>query len=218
MFERVDNYFEQGLVLMENGNYEGAIAMFDNAIKLSLGDIAEIYVCRGEALGYLGRWKEAENSINEALRQQPYMATAYNERGNVRRFQEDLENAITDYTMALHIDGAYYEAYYNRALAYEDKKRFFDAEEDLTRTLALNPTVSQAYEARGRVRAALHDYDGAIADLTRYLRVGAGHKYDNHSEIQGFLFTLRIKRFLWRFVPKFGATSQVTTDATQTPD
>lgn len=201
MFERVDNYFEQGIARMEQDDYEGAIAMFDNAIKLSLGDIAEVYVCRGEALGYLGRWKEAEKSINEALRHQPYMATAYNERGNVRRFQGEIDNAIADYTMAIHIDGTYYEAYYNRGLAYEDKKRYVDAEDDLTRVLALNPTISQAYEARGRVRAARHDYDGAIADLTRYLRVGAGHKYDNHSEVQGYLFTLRIQKFFWRLIP-----------------
>jgi len=210
VFERVDNYFEQGLALMDAGDYDGAVAMFDNAIRLSLGDIAEVYVCRGEALGYLGRWKEAENSINEALRHQPYMATAYNERGNVRRFQGDNENAITDYTMALHIDPTYYEAYYNRALAYEEKKRFADAEEDLSRTLALNPTVTQAYEARGRVRAARHDYDGAIADVTRYLRVGGGHKYDNHSEVQGFLFMLRVQRFFWRFIPGARTTSQDT--------
>ena len=197
MLERVDNYYEQGLSLMEMGDFEQAIAMFDKAIKLSLGDIAEIYVCRGEALAYLGRWQDAENSINQALRHQPYLATAYNERGNVRRFQSKYDEAITDYTMAININPIYYEAYYNRALAYEEKKRFSEAEEDFNRTLALNPTVSQAYEARGRVRAAQRNYDGAIEDLSRYLRVGAGHKYDNHSEVQGYLLSLRIQRFFW---------------------
>lgn len=195
--ERVDNYFEQGLTLMDEGQYEQAVGMFDKAVKLSLGNIAEIYVCRGEALGYLGRWKDAENSINQALRHEPYLATAYNERGNIRRFQRDYDNAIADYTMAINIDPTYYEAYYNRALAYEEKKLFAAAEDDLTRTLALNPTVSQAYEARGRVRAAQRNYDQAIDDLLRYLRVGAGHKYDNHSEVQGYLFTLRIHRLFW---------------------
>lgn len=198
--ERVDNYFEQGLTLMDEGDYEQAIALFDKAVKLSLGNIAEIYVCRAEALGYLGRWKDAVNSVNEALRHQPYMATAYNERGNILRFQRDFENAITDYTMAINIDPTYYEAYYNRALAYEETKQFTEAEDDLTRTLALNPTISQAYEARGRVRAAQRKYDQAIDDITRYLRVGAGHKYDNHSEIQGYLFTLRLHRLFWNLI------------------
>lgn len=208
MFEHVDNYYEQGLALMDEGDFEQAIQMFDNAIKLSLGDIAEIYVVRGEAYAYLGKWKEAEKSINDALRLQPYLATAYNERGNVRRFLQKFDDAINDYTMAINIDPTYYEAYYNRALAYEEKRQLPEAENDLTRTLALNPTISQAYEARGRIRAAQRNYDGAIDDLTRYLRVGAGHKYDNHSEVQGFLFTLRMQRILWKLVPNFGSRAK----------
>ena len=104
--------------------------------------------------------------------------------------------------MAINIDPTFYEAYYNRALAYEEQKHYAEAEDDLTHTLALNPMVSQAYEARGRVRAALHNYDGAIEDLTRYLRVGAGHKYDNHSEVQGFVISLRIQRLFWNLFRK----------------
>lgn len=197
VIEHLDNYFEQGLSLMETGDFAQAVAMFDSAIKLGLGNIADIYVCRGEALAYLGQWREAETSINEALRRQPYMAAAYNERGNVRRFQQDDENAIRDYTAAIQIEPTYYEAYYNRALAYEDQHRFAEAEADLTRTLELNSDILQAYEARGRVRASQRKFDQAIDDLTRYLRTGAGRQYDNHSEIQGHLLSLRLQRLFW---------------------
>jgi len=203
VIEYLDSYFEQGLSLMEAGDFEGAVAMFDSAIKLGLGDIAEIYVCRGEALAYLGQWQAAEDSINEALRLQPYMAIAYNERGNVRRFQRDYENAIADYSSAIHIEPTYHEAYYNRALAYEEKNRFAEAEADLTRTLRLNPHISQAYEVRGRVRASQHKFDQAIEDLTRYLQVGGGRKYDNHSEIQGYLLSLRLQRLLWGLLSRW---------------
>ena len=197
MIGQLDNYFEQGLRLMDAGDFEQAVAMFDSAIKLGLGDIAEMYVCRGEALAYLGQWQAAEDSINEALRREPYMAAAYNERGNVRRFQQDYENAINDYTAAIQIDPTYHEAYYNRALAYEERHRFAEAEADLTLTLELNPEVSQAYEVRGRVRASQRKFDAAIEDLTHYLRVGGGRQYDNHSEIQGYLLSLRLQRLLW---------------------
>lgn len=197
MVKHLDNYFEHGLRLMEAGDFEQAVAMFDSAIKLGLGDIAEMYVCRGEALAYLGQWQEAEDSINEALRLRPYMATAYNERGNVRRFQGDYEKAIGDYTTAVHIEPTYHEAYYNRALAYEERHRFAEAEVDLTLTLELNPDILQAYEVRGRVRASQHKFDAAIDDLAHYLRVGGGRQYDNHSEIQGHLLSLRLQRLFW---------------------
>lgn len=203
VIEHLDNYFEQGLSLMEDGDFAQAVAMFDSAIKLGLGDMADIYLCRGEALAYLGQWQEAETSINEALRRQPYMAAAYNERGSVRRFQQDDENAIRDYTAAIQIEPTYYEAYYNRALAYEDQHRFAEAEADLTRTLELNPDILQAYEARGRVRASQRKFDQAIDDLTRYLRAGAGRQYDNHSEIQGHLLSLRLQKLFWGLLSRW---------------
>ena len=119
---------------------EGAIALFDSAIKLGLGDIAEIYVCRGEALAALGRWDEALKSINAALEIEPYLAAAYLERGNIRGQRREYDAAINDYTMAIHIEPEFEEAYFSRALAYEERKRYADAEADLTRTLDLNPS------------------------------------------------------------------------------
>ena len=191
MAEYDQNYFESGLQLMDDGDFEAAVAMFDSAIKLGLGDIAEIHVCRAEALSYLGQWDAAEVSINAALEIEPYMAAAYNERGKIRNDQRDYDKAINDYTMAIHIEPDYDEAFFNRALAYEEKHRYADAEADLTRTLELNPNVLQAYEARGRMRAAQFKYNEAVTDLSYYLRSGGGKQFDNHSETQGYLLILR---------------------------
>ena len=191
------NYFAQGLRLMDIGDYEEAVTMFDSALRLGLGDVAEIYVCRGEALANLGAWQEAEDNINEALQLQPYLAPAYHARGNLRRLQAQLDEAINDYTTAIHIEPDYDEAYFSRALAFEDRRRYTEAEADLTRALLLNKNISQAYEIRGRVRAAQFKYDLAIEDITLYLRSGAGREFDNHSEIQGYLLILRVHRLFW---------------------
>ena len=199
-----DNYFEKGLRLMETGDFAGAVALFDSAIKLGLGDIAEIYLCRGEALAALGRWEAAVESINAALEIEPYLAGAYYERGNIRVEQRAFDGAINDYTMAIHIEPEFEEAYFSRALAYEERKRYADAEADLTRTLDLNPNLLAAYEARGRARAAQFKFDEAIADLSYYLRSGGGKQFDNHSETQGYLLILRAQRLFWRLIPRWG--------------
>ena len=133
------NYFEKGLQLMESGDFEGAIALFDSAIKLGLGDIAAIHVCRGEAQAALGRMDVAIESISAALTIEPYQAAAYFARGNIRGEQREYDLAINDYTMAIHIEPDFEEAYYRRALAYEERKRYAEAEADLTRTLDLKP-------------------------------------------------------------------------------
>ncbi len=200
----MNNYFEQGLALLEAEEFQDALAMFDSAIKLGLGDLAAIYLCRSEALLSLGRWDEAEDSINSALAIEPYLAAAYNERGNIRRARRDNDLAINDYTMAIHIEPEYDEAHFNRALAYEARRRYAEAEADLTRALKLNPELKAAYEARGRIRAAQFKFDDAIADLSAYLRSGGGREYDNHSETQGYLLILRVQRLLWRLIPRWG--------------
>ena len=196
-----DNYFESGLRLMDAGDFAGAIAMFDRAINLGLGDLAGVYVCRGAALAASGRLDAAQRSINAALELEPYLAAAYHERGNVRRLQRKFEAAIQDYSTAIHIEPAYDAAYFQRALAYEARRRYAEAEADLTRALQLNPHLLAAYEVRGRARAAQFKFDEAIPDLSTYLRSGGGVQFDNHSETQGYLLLLRVQRLLWRLLP-----------------
>ena len=55
-----DNYFDLGLRLLEAGEYAEAVAMFERAIKLGLGDLAAVYLCRAEAQSALGQWDAAE--------------------------------------------------------------------------------------------------------------------------------------------------------------
>ena len=202
MHPQPDNYFDLGLRLLEAGEYEDAIAMFDSAIKLGLGDLAAVYLCQGEALSALGHWDAAERSINLALEIEPYLSAAYYQRGNIRLARRDHEGAINDFTMAIHIEPDYEAARLDRALAYEARRRYAEAEADLTRALKQNPELIAAYEIRGRVRAAQFNYDDAIADLSFYLRSGGGREYDNHSETQGYLLILRAQRLLWRLVPR----------------
>ncbi len=196
-----DSYFDLGLRLLEAGDCDEAVAMFDSAIKLGLGDMAAVYLCRAEAQSALGQWDAAEQSVNRALEIEPYMAAAYNERGKIRLARRELDEAGNDFTMAIHIEPDYEAAYLNRALAHEARRRYAEAEADLTRALKLNPDLKAAYEIRGRARAAQFKYDDAIADLSTYLRSGGGRDYDNHSETQGYLLILRVQRLLWRLLP-----------------
>lgn len=193
-----DNYFEQGIAAFEAGEYEQAIELLTRAYRLSLGDLAEILLYRGEAYAYLGDLEQALEDFNESIERNPYRAAAYNERGNARRFQGDYQNAVRDYTYALALEKDNIEAAYHRALAHEALGAYEAAEADLSHALDLNPGIASAYELRGRIRAAHRAYDGAIADLTRYLRMGGGREYDNQSEIQSQLLILRLQRFFFR--------------------
>lgn len=197
----ISNYFEDGINFYEQEDYAQAVEAFTKALRLSLGDLAEIHYLRGMCYAFLEAYDKALLDFNESLHHNPYFADVYNERGNLLRLREDYQRAIQDYNGAITIDPEHYAAYYNRALAYEKMGQFDEAQSDLSDAIEINPGIAQCYEVRGRIRALIKDYDGAIADLQRYLRMGGGREFDNHSEIQSFIINLRINRFLSRFVP-----------------
>ena len=202
MTSPIETYFELGMAHFEAGEYAHAVDMFTKALRLSLGDLAETHLYRGISYAFLAAYDKAMDDFNETLRRNPYLADAYNERGNLLRMSEDYERAINDYDAAITLDSAHFAAYYNRALAYEKIGQYAAADSDLTQTIELNPGIATTYEVRGRVRAMLQNYSGAIEDLERYLRMGGGREYDNHSEVQSFIINLRINKFLSYFVPR----------------
>jgi tetratricopeptide (TPR) repeat protein len=198
MAERRDNYFEQGVAAVEAADYLAAIEALTRAYRLSLGDLAEVLLYRGEAYFCLGEYDRALEDFEESIERQPRNPEAYNEHGNILSLQGNYARAIQDFTSALAFDPNHYEAAYNRALAYEATGQAGEAEIDLTHALSVNPNLLAAYEVRGRLRAARHDYSGAIEDFRHYLRMGGGREFDNQSEIQSQLITLRLTRFVLR--------------------
>lgn len=197
----ISNYFDDGMTFYETGEYEQAVEMFTRALRLSLGDLAETHLYRGICYAYLEAYDKAMQDFNNTLRQNPYIADAYNERGNLYRFDGEYQLAIEDYKASIVIDDAHYPAYYNRALAYESMKQADEAESDLTKAIEIKPEIVACYEARGRIRARLKNYDGAIEDYSKFLALGGGQEYDNRSDVQSLIIALRINQFLSHFIP-----------------
>lgn len=192
----MDDYFEQGIAYIQTEQYEEAVVAFTNALRLTLGDMVQVLYYRGVAHGYLAEYEQALSDFNMALAQNPNFADAYNERGNAQRFLGNVRDSLQDYGYAILLDNAHTQAYYNRALAHEALGLYEEAERDLTTALTINPTLTLAYELRGNIRAEKGDIAGAVTDLERYLRMGGGREFDNHSEVQAFIVTLKLRQ-IW---------------------
>jgi tetratricopeptide (TPR) repeat protein len=197
----INNYFDEGMAFFEQADYAHAIESLTKALRLSLGDMAETHLYRGICYAFLQAYEKALDDFNKALQSNPYLADAYNERGNLWRLQEDYLRAIEEYGAAISIEQDHDAAYFNRGICHEKLKHYEEAEADLSAALKYNSGIAEAYEARGRIRALLKNYEGSIADFERFLRMGGGREFDNQSEIQSFILSLRFYHFLSRFVP-----------------
>ena len=99
-----------------------------------------------------------------------YISTAKNAREASIR-DENIENALKEFSVAIQKDPTYAEAYSSRGATYMQQKKFNKAEEDLRRAKELAPTnasVSYNYAClhslKGNVDLALDEIDAALTN------------------------------------------------------
>jgi tetratricopeptide (TPR) repeat protein len=169
-----DDFFIKGNEKASNKDYRGAIADYNQAIKIN-PNYANIYYNRGVTRYELGDKQGAIADYNQALKINPNLAEAYANRGVVRHDLGDKQGAIADYTQALKINPNYADAYYNRGNAHKDLGDKQGAIADYTQALKINPNYAQAYYNRGIVRSELGDKQGAIADYTQAIKINPNY-------------------------------------------
>ncbi|XP_045436452.1 tetratricopeptide repeat protein 32 isoform X2 [Pipistrellus kuhlii] len=72
------------------------------------------------------------------------LATAYNNRGQIKYFRVDFYEAMEDYTSAIGVQPDFEVPYYNRGLILYRLGYFDDALEDFKKVLDLNPGFQDA--------------------------------------------------------------------------
>lgn len=111
-----------------------------------------------------GYFLSARDAFDTAVRQDPRMATAWNNRGVARVRLGDLHGAVMDYTEAMRLDPSDAEIVFNRGNAYAAGGSLPAAIEDFSAATRLRADYAQAFFNRGTVRAAAGDVRGAVTD------------------------------------------------------
>jgi tetratricopeptide (TPR) repeat protein len=129
-----------------------------------------------------GRQEAAPEVMSHIRQGLAYVATAKSARsGNV--FEENIDNAIKEFSLAIEKGPNHADAYANRAVAYMQQKKFNKAAEDLKKARELNPdgatiryNLASLYSLKGDIDLALDELDAALAkgfdnyDALRYDR------------------------------------------------
>jgi tetratricopeptide (TPR) repeat protein len=165
-----EEWFNSGYNKGESGDYQGAIADYNQAIKIK-PDYAAAYNNRGNPKSNLGDYQGAIADYNQAIQIKPDYATAYYNRGLFKSNLGDKQGAIADYNQAIKIQPDYAKAYYNRGSAKDDLGDYQGAIADFNQAIQIKPDYAKAYYNRGNAKGKLGDYQGAIADYNQAIQL-----------------------------------------------
>ena len=168
--EKFDLYFEQALILSTNGDYEEAIASYDQALKFK-PDYHEAWNNRGVALADLGRIEEAIASYNQALKFKPDFHEAWYGRGIALGKLGKMNEAIASYDKALKIKPDFHEIWFNRGIALGKLGKMKEAITSYDKALKIKPDDHEAWFNRGIALGNLGRLEEAIASYDKALKI-----------------------------------------------
>jgi predicted O-linked N-acetylglucosamine transferase (SPINDLY family) len=135
-----------------------------------------------------GDHAEAVRYIDAALKINPKLASAYNNRGNALAELMRFDEALASYDRATALKPDYVEAFINRGIALDQLKRFEEAAASYDLAILLKPRDARIFYNRGnslkelkRFNEAVASYDQAIALKADY----AGAFYNRGNALLG---------------------------------
>ena len=102
MQETTLTHLDQGWACVDKGEYDDAIAHYDEAIAIDSA-FAVAYALRGDAYKNKGEFDYAIADFTKAIELNPKLVLAYNNRGRTFEMKGDKETAIADYRKVLAI-------------------------------------------------------------------------------------------------------------------
>ncbi|PSB01085.1 tetratricopeptide repeat-containing S1 family peptidase [Merismopedia glauca] len=164
---KADDFYLLGLKKQKHRDYRGAIAAYDQAIRLN-DKYTYAYYKRGDAYYEQGKYRNSLSDFSQAIKFGLKHVDIYNYRGLTRYKLSDNQGAISDYTAALSLDPKYHYAYANRGDIHYKLKQYQSAIQDYTTAINLNPESKQLYIDRADAFYELGKIDLAIRDWQIY--------------------------------------------------
>ena len=121
-----------------------------------------------------GKYEEAIKHYDQAIRINPQIFQAYNNRGAAKGKLGRHEEAIADCNEAIRINPQYANAYTNRGNAQAALGQYHDAITDYDQAISLNPKDAVAYNNRGTANKAFGEDEKARADFQRAFELATG--------------------------------------------
>lgn len=158
------NYHLRGVAHLAHGNYDKAIADFDESLKRGPG-IAGVLNNRGKAWYEKGDFQKARADFSAAIKASAKHFVAYNNRALCAIAEEDYDSALKDLDTAIGMNKEYTEALNNRGVVHSRQGRFRKAIDDFSAAIKIYDRFIDALGNRAYAYRQSGDIKKAIADL-----------------------------------------------------
>jgi tetratricopeptide (TPR) repeat protein len=138
--EARSRYFERGVAWSEKGDYDKAIQVYNEGIRID-PTYAALYALRGNAWSDKGEYDKAIQDYDEAIRIDRKCATFHYNRGVAWSAEGDYDAAIGDFTEAISLEPTFALAYNGRGLAWSNKGDYDKAIQDYNEATRIDPTT-----------------------------------------------------------------------------
>lgn len=154
-----------GAAYKEDQTLDRALSAYTEAV-LAEKERPEWYLQRADVYMLQGDYEQARQDLVQAIGMQEGFLAGYELLGDLYYAQEEYEQAIRYYTVAL-LEQPDSMGYLNRGACYRMLGEYEAAEADYTSAILMDPFNAAAYDGRGQVREALQETEGAKKDYKR---------------------------------------------------
>ena len=138
-----EEYHHLGIVLYNNGEYDGAIKNFQKALEAN-PNIAEAYNYMGNALQESFQFDEAISCYEKAIQLNPADPTSYINAGIALNGKKQFGEAITYYQKALRLNPNLAQTYYYMGISFMEQGKIEEAIQNYKHSLRINPDSASA--------------------------------------------------------------------------
>lgn len=141
------HYYKQGTIALKNNKNKEALEFFDKILKLvPKSNFKDLYLKKGFALDNLGKYKEAIDNYNIAIKLDNKYALAYLNKGvSLGKQNKNLE-AIENFDKVIELNPNSSEAYNNKGAALGNLNKYQEAVDNYNKAIELNPKYFEPHK------------------------------------------------------------------------
>ena len=157
----MEEYLQQGQVLLGAEKYEEAVTCLDKALKIDERNV-DAYVTKGIALAFLGKLDDAADSLNRAITVKKDCGDAYYHLGNIAFMKDDYVEAIKNFNLAVANGYDLADVYYLIGLMYEQGEDVLQALRNYSKAIRMDELNPMYRIKKAVLEYSLGDYESVV--------------------------------------------------------